>query len=527
MTIRKSIFRLTAGLISALLTIGCSANEITPAQADQSAGILSQSRNTNSDWQDQIIYFVFTDRFSNGDTSNDFNVKPNDPWAYHGGDLQGVINKLDYIKDLGATTIWITPPMDNRDNAFKADFGGGKFQDIWGYHGYWFKDFYAVDEHLGNMAKMQELVKKAHAKGIKVLIDIVVNHLDYDHEFAKDKNNPQGKYYNWFHHFGKIQDNEWNNPWKVENGELAELPDLAQENPDVTDYLIKASKWWIQQTGTDGFRIDTVKHVGHDFWKTYAPQIHQFAGPDFLLLGEVYDGNPEVNASYINDGLDSTFDFPFYYAIKDVFGQGKSMKQLATLFAKDSAYPNPNMLSPFIDNHDVPRFLHDAGPNGVAKLQLAMSLIMTMRGMPMIYYGTEVALPGGPDPDNRRDMPWNSRNSAFTNYIKKLTSVRKANVALRRGRQLEMWQDDQVYAFLRTTGSPNTEVITVLNNSDRSETRTIQIREESKMADGTALANLIGTDGVTVKDRTITVTLAPKEAKIFAPGSAKNSIRKK
>ena len=92
-------------------------------------------------WQDEIIYFVFTDRFANGDKNNDFNVK-NDAWSYHGGDFQGLINKLDYIKDLGATTIWITPPMDNRDEAFKADFGGGHFQDIWGYHGYWFKDFY-------------------------------------------------------------------------------------------------------------------------------------------------------------------------------------------------------------------------------------------------------------------------------------------------------------------------------------------------------------------------------------------------
>lgn len=528
---KKRLKSLTAGFIASLFTISCASNTVSSAFDEQGNSVEIQSKklgvNRNSFWQDQIIYFVFTDRFSNGDKKNDFNVKANDPWAYHGGDLQGIINKLDYIKDLGATTIWITPPMDNRDNAFSADFGGGKMQDIWGYHGYWTKDFFAVDEHLGNMAKMQELVNKAHAKGIKVLIDIVMNHVDYDHPFAKDRNNKSSKYYDWFHHNGKIGDNDWGNAWKVENCDLADLPDLNQDNPEVYDYLLKASKWWIQQAKPDGFRLDTVKHVGHNFWKKFSNDIHQYAGDDFLLLGEVYDGYPEVNASYINDGLNSTFDFPFYYAIKDVFGQGKSMRQLANLFAKDNVYPNANMMSPFIDNHDVPRFLHDAGSNGINKLKMALSLIMTMRGIPTVYYGTEIGLDGGADPDNRKDMPWGtSRNASLTNYLKALTSIRKSNVALRQGKQLEMWQDDQIYGFLRTTGNAQEDVITVLNNSDSKQTRTIQIRAESSMPDGTSLVNLLGNDGVTVQNRTITVTLGAKEAKIFAVGSAKNSVKK-
>lgn len=530
---KNKLTKLATGLITAILTIGCSSNEITSAFDNQDVSIQSKTarplkNSINSIWQDQIIYFIFTDRFANGDHNNDMNVDTGSPWAYHGGDLQGIINKLDYIKDLGATAIWITPPMDNRDNAFKADFGGGHFQDIWAYHGYWTKNFYAVDEHLGNMAKMQELVSKAHAKGIKVLIDIVMNHVDYDQEFAKDRNNPQGKYYNWFHHNGKIQDNEWNNQWKVENGDLAELPDLNQENPEVAKYLIDASKWWIQQTKADGFRLDTVKHVSHNFWKQFSSEIHQFAGPDFLLLGEVYTDAPEVTASYINDGLDSTFDFPFYYKIKNVFGQNGSMRDLAGLFEKDSMYPNPNLISPFIDNHDVPRFVHEAGSNAINKLKLAMAFIMTMRGIPTIYYGTEIGLQGGADPDNRRDMPWaGSRNTELTDYLKTLTSIRKTYPALRQGRQLEMWQDDQIYAYLRSNGDPNSEVITVLNNSDGRQTRTIQIRSESRMPDNTVLSNMLGSDNVTVNNRTITVTLNPKEAKIFLPAaSAKNSIRR-
>lgn len=524
---KKNVKNLIAGLITSILTISC-ASQVDNAFSNQNELIEAQARkNTiskNSFWKDQIIYFIFTDRFSNGDKKNDFNVK-NEPWAYHGGDFQGIINKLDYIKDLGATTIWITPPMDNRDTAFKADFGGGKMQDIWGYHGYWFKDFYAVDEHLGDMAKMRELINKAHSKGIKVLLDIVMNHLDYDHPFAKNKNNPQDKYHKWFNHHGKINDQDWSNPWKVEHGELAELPDLDQTNPEVYDYLLKASKWWITEAKPDGFRIDTIKHVGHDFWKKYSRDIHSFAGDDFLLLGEVYDGYPETNASYIKDGLDSTFDFPFYYAIKDVFGQGKSARQLAKLFDKDDVYPDASMLSPFIDNHDVPRFLHDAGNNGVNKLKLAMAFIMTMRGIPTIYYGTEVALQGGADPDNRRDMPWSTKNTNLTDYLKKLTSTRKNYESLRRGKQLEMWQDDQIFSFLRTTGDPNGEVITVINNSEQQQTRTIQIRTESKMQNGTQLRNVLANDGLTVNDRKITVSLAPKEAKVFVVGSAKNNIK--
>ncbi|GIW22682.1 MAG: alpha-amylase [Candidatus Sericytochromatia bacterium] len=511
-------------LIISSLSIGCAANDLEVNNLidnEQQISLLSK-KTINNKWQNQIIYFIFTDRFSNGNKSNDFNVNSKDPWAYHGGDLQGVINKLDYIKDLGATAIWITPPMDNRDTAFKANFGGGKYQDIWAYHGYWTKNFYAVDEHLGNIQKMKELVKKAHSKGIKVIIDIVMNHLDYDHEFAKDRKNPNSKYHTWFNHYGKIEDSDWNNPWKVEHGELAELPDLNQNNPEVKKYLLDATKWWITQTGCDGLRLDTVKHVGHNFWKEFSKEIHNFAGEDFLLLGEVYDPNTEVMVSYINDGIDSVFDFPLYYVIKNTLGQNGNMRDLARFFEKDRLYPNPNMVSPFIDNHDVPRFVTEAGNNSISKLKLAMALIMTIRGIPTIYYGTEIALQGGSDPDNRRDMIWDNRNQDLRNYLKKLISIRKSNPVLYTGKQLEMWQDENVFGFLRTNDDPNSEIIVVMNNSDNKQIRSIQIRAESKMQDGTILNNLLDKDSITVNNRRINVELKPKEVKIFKVNTIKN-----
>lgn len=482
--------------------------------------VQSKTINRNSVWQDQIIYFVMTDRFNNGDRNNDFNVNTKDPWAYHGGDLQGLIDKLDYIRDLGVTAIWITPPMDNRDNAFKANFGNGRFVDLWAYHGYWAKDLMAIDEHLGTMSKMKEFVNKAHSKGIKVLIDIVMNHVDYDHPFSKDKGNQKNKYYKWFHQNGDIKD--WENPWQRENCQLLGLPDWDQSNPEVTKYLLDVSKFWIKQTGADGFRLDTVKHAGHDFWKKYTREMHKFGGPDLMLIGEVFSGDQNIIASYQKDGFDSIFEFPLYYVIKDVFGQNQSMTRLSEFFGKDGTYPNAGMLSPFIDNHDIPRFINDAGNNGIAKLRMALSFIMTIRGIPTVYYGTETGLSGGGDPDNRKDMQWgDASNQQLTEYFKKLTSVRNTQIALRRGKQLEMWKDDDIYSFLRTTGDPLTEVITVLNNSEAQQTRTIQIQAESQMVNGTKLINLLGADGVTVNNKSITVTIGPKEAKIFAVVSIK------
>lgn len=463
----------------------------------------TQGRN----WQDEIIYFIFTDRFANADRSNDYNVKPNDPWAYHGGDLDGVISKLDYIKDLGATAIWLTPVIDNRDNAFVADFGGGNMQEIWGYHGYWFKDFYKVDEHLGDMNKLRQLVQQAHRRGIKVLLDIVVNHTDYDHPFAQAKNDPNSQYHKWFNHHGVIQD--WNDQWWVENGELAELPDLNQDNPDVRRYLLDSMKFWARESGADGFRIDTVKHVPRSFWKLFNREMRSAMGDDFLLLGEIYTGYPEFQAPYLHEGMHTAFDFPLYYAIKDVWGQGQSMRRLGEIFEKDHLYPNPNLLSPFIDNHDVPRFVHEANGRGRDRLMAAMGFLFTIRGMPMMYYGTEVALPGGADPDNRRDMQFN-RDPELQNYVKRLTRMRKQYPALRRGKQLEMWQDDRVYAFTRLTPQRDQEVMAFFNNGNSPETRSIPIRAESPLKQGGTLVNVFNDgDRLQIENGKVKVTVPP------------------
>lgn len=517
---------LYAALGSALILSACSSVRaglpaFTPNRnvplfraANEAEAQTTDLRNPGRIWQDEILYFVFTDRFANGNRSNDFNVKPNDPWAYHGGDFDGLIGRLDYIRDLGATAIWITPAVDNRDTGFVADFGNGHKQEIWGYHGYWFKDFYKVDEHLGDMNKLRQLVQAAHQKGIKVLLDIVVNHADYDHPFAVDRKNPSSKYHGWFNQHGVIRD--WNDQWWVENGELAELPDFNQDNPEAAKYLTDAMKWWAEQSGVDGFRIDTVKHVPRSYWRQFTQEMRRSQGNDFLLLGEIYTGYPEFQAPYLKEGMHTAFDFPLYYAIKDAFGSGQSMRRFSEIFSKDHLYPDANLLSPFIDNHDVPRFVHEARDQKRERLMLSIAFLMSIRGLPMLYYGTEVGLAGGADPDNRRDMVF-GQDPQLTQHVKQLTRLRQQQRALRRGKQLEMWQDDQVYGFSRLTENPNEEVMAFFNNSNQPQTRRVQVRSESPLKNSSArLVNLLNAQESTqVQDGQIQVTVPPMGFAIY------------
>lgn len=460
-------------------------------------------REAKAAWQDEVIYFALLDRFNNGDRSNDADVEPNNPTGYHGGDLQGLIDKLDYLHDLGITTIWTSPILDNDDTQLAST-------GMWGYHGYWTKDFNKVDEHLGTMAKAQELVDKAHAKGMKVLLDVVANHAGY----AFPASAPQ--YQGWFHTNGNIHD--WENQWWVENGSLHGLPDFAVENPAVSSFMIDTYQNWAEKLNLDGFRIDTVKHAPKSFWASFNKALHTKQGSKFLLLGEVLNGDPNYVNDYVRQGqFDSVFDFPLYYTFNEVFAKGASMRRLGDRFAQDASYPDAGMLSPFLDNHDVPRFLSQAGGDE-SKLKLALACLLTVRGMPMLYYGTEVAINGAAEPDNRRDMAWGS-NEPMRKYTQKLIGIRKRSTALAHGRQLEMWSDDAVYGYLRQ--SPDAEAIVVLNNSGNPQTRTMGLRAECRMADGTTLVDQLSGETVVVSHRQLTTKLNGRQARIFVPASRK------
>ncbi len=452
------------------------------------------------DWSKRSIYFIMTDRFSNGDPSNDnyggFNSNKSNPMQWHGGDFQGIINKLDYIKNMGFTAIWITPvTMQKSVNA---------------YHGYHTYDFYSVDGHLGNMTKFQQLVRTAHSKNIAVMLDVVVNHTG---DFRPNNGTAKAPFdqADWYHNAGDITQNDYNtnNQSRIENGDVASLDDLKQENPAVATELKNWGKWIIQQSGVDGLRVDTAKHVPKWFLKDFDSAVNTFT------IGEIFNGDPAYVADYTNY-LDAALDFPMYYTIRDVFAKDGSMNLIKDRYTQDYRYKNANLNGTFIDNHDVKRFLNEAsGKPGATydkwpQLKAALGFLLTSRGIPIVYQGTEQGFSGGDDPANREDMTFDTNNELYK-YIAKLNAIRNVHPALQNGTQKEKWSDNTVYGFQRSNGSD--EAVVLINNSWNSETRTIPNLDN--FGNGTTLKNQLGTDSVTVNGSSITVTLAPKEVKIL------------
>jgi alpha-amylase len=444
------------------------------------------------------MYFPLTDRFADGDASNNFAVDRSHPAGFWGGDLKGLTEKLDYIQSLGATSIWLSPLADNTEQARFGDYHG------YGHHGYWIRDHYAVEEHQGSMSDAQKLVAEAHKRGLKVVLDVVLNHVGPDSNLLTD---PAKK--EWFNTHGGIVD--WNNPVDVERGELGGLPDLNQDNPEAYKFLVDNTLWWIKEVGVDGIRLDAVKHVSRDFWSKFIPEVKEKSGKDDLfVMGEAFHGDPNVVASYQKSGIDFLFDLPLYYTMRETFGQGQSMKKLAERLSQDGLYEDPSKLVTVLDNHDLPRFLSTASKSapgeGDKRLTQAMAFQMTVRGIPSVYYGTESAFSGGEDPHNREMMEFDVRPDVKS-HMQKLTHLRNSSEALQHGAQREMWVDDGVYAFSRATDSQ--EIISVFHNGTQGGHRSIPLRAESNFKDGTVLVDVLSGKEFVVKDRKLDLPLEP------------------
>jgi pullulanase-type alpha-1,6-glucosidase len=417
------------------------------------------------------FYFVMADRFANGDHSNDTGgltggrletgFDPTDKGFYHGGDLKGVMQELDYIKGLGTTAIWLTPSFKNRPVQ-----GSGSDASA-GYHGYWITDFTQIDPHLGTNADMKALIDAAHRKGMKVFFDIITNHtadvIDYtqqkysyvskaDAPYKDASGNPfDDKDYAGTNDFPPLNAASFpytptfrteadktvkvpawlNDPTNYHNrgdstfaGESAEygdfigLDDLFTEQPDVVDGMTKIYEQWVD-FGIDGFRIDTVKHVNMEFWQEFSPAILARAkakgNDDFFMFGEVYDARPSFMSQYTTTGkLPATLDFGFQAAAKD-FAAGKATTGVRDLFAGDDYYTdtdsNAYELPTFLGNHDMGRIAMMLKGSGVPadevlkRDELAHDLMYLTRGQPVVYYGDEQGFAGaGGDKDARQDM---------------------------------------------------------------------------------------------------------------------------
>ncbi|MBW2732759.1 MAG: alpha-amylase [Deltaproteobacteria bacterium] len=564
--------------------------------------------NTVEDWRDEVIYQVMIDRFSDGDVSNNYNVDvtAKKRGLYQGGDWQGLMDKIPYLKELGVTAIWISPVVRN----LESDAGFAS------YHGYWTQDFLSVNSHFGDLAKMQQMVDTLHAEGFKVILDIVTNHIgqlfyydmngngqpddtlyggggptygsnntdspgnltrtsewdpDYDErtvqiftslgeagpaplrwvyqpEINRVPVQPQiFQNPTWYNKKGRIT--VWENtpvlggsycPVAPENNiELCEyirrqetlgdfpggLKDLKTDDAKVRKALIDVFEYWIEVGDFDGFRIDTLKHVEHGFWKEFCPAMRQRAKAlgknNFLQFGEAFTGADTLLAEYTRDGeVDSVFYFSQMYALRDVFAAGEPTSRLEGLHeARTRLYeskPHADGIGSapmdvpinFLDNHDVARFLNvtdKADPaQAVNALHGALVYLMTSIGIPCIYYGTEQQFEGGNDPGNRENMwlgnakrklrPFDRENPTFK-LIKTLNQIRKKHLPLRRGDFSVKWasnhsgaeSDAGIFAFERAAGAE--KVLVVLNTKACTESQKSSKTSFEGAAMGTTFAS--------------------------------------
>lgn len=404
--------------------------------------------------QDDLIYFMMTDRFYNGDTASDdyFDVDTSRDTTYHGGDLKGITQKLDYIESLGATAIWITPVVDNQNN---------------GYHGYWAIDFYHVDEHLGTMDDFKELVDECHKRDIKVVMDYVVNHTGYNSDWYR-------KEPDWFNERADIID--WNNQEQVEKGWLADLPDFNFENKEVRQYFIDNALWWIKETNIDGIRLDTVKHVPIDYWQEFSSAIKQ-EYPNFYLMGEVWHNQSRYLANYQQAGLDGITNYSLYDGMRKAFSMNE-VYSLCSALRNEDEFEHPELNTIFIDNHDNTRFATHATANSLLQTKQALTFIMSYPAIPVIYYGTELGMKGDNDPDNRQDMAWNTvENNEMLEYYNELVKIRHY-LNDQRLNEFELVDYDRYFlAYKRKNSRIN--VLFVINTINNSKDVTIQASNSS------------------------------------------------
>lgn len=398
------------------------------------------------DFRDQIVYQLLTDRFYDGDASNDSGrldrrgdaVDPTNPVGWHGGDLAGVRQKIEsgYFQSMGFTAIWISPvaiqvPAPGNGGGVNA---GKPFA---GFHGYWADRFDEIEPHFGDAAALRSLVDAAHAAGLKVVVDVVVNHVGPGSSLLGQ--NPA-----WFRTGSDCGSDEVTMC-------LAGLPDFRQEVPAVTDFLLGTIRFLRNTAPIDGLRMDTMKHVGDTFWKQAFFATGSPASPAQLwTVGEVFDASVAKIDHYLDDvGSPSVFDFPLKFAIVDSLARGGGVRRIADVFAQDARYEDPTRLSIFLDNHDVWRFASEAEAAGATpleadlRLDMALTLLYAARGIPVVYYGTEIAARGQGDSydkplgaSSREDMDFSRlATSRFDERLKALADARKANPALRRGLQ--------------------------------------------------------------------------------------------
>lgn len=444
-----------------------------------------------------VLYLIMPDRFSNGDPNNDCipglleqKADRSEPFARHGGDIKGIENHLDYMADLGVTAVWLNPILKN-------DMPAGS------YHGYAITDYYAVDPRLGSNEDFRRMVESAHNKGLKIVMDMIFNHCGSQHYFFRDK--PSSDWFNFQDNFTQtsyqtmpqmdVHRSDYDKTKSVDGWFTRSMPDLNQRNRHVATYLIQNSIWWIEETGIDGIRQDTHPYADFDMMARWCRAV-QAEYPDFNIVGETWLGS-NVGVSFWqkdskvayprNSYLPTVMDFPLTNLTSYVFDEetnswDRGLAKIYDYLSQDIVYANPMNLLVFLDNHDTSRFYKTRPSGNLDRYKQALAFLLTVRGIPQIYYGTEILMAADKaDGDGalREDFPggWpGDKVNAFTpagrdslqtaafSYMQKLLRWRAGNDVIGKGSFKHFIPQDGVYVYERKYGSRSAVVI--LNGTD-------------------------------------------------------------
>lgn len=498
---RGSTFRRRAlGALGAL--VGLALLAAGGAFADP-AGPAATATPSPADWRDLVIYQLLTDRFSNGNPANDAvegGYAPATGDRIHGGDFAGLTARLDYFSNLGVDAVWISPIVLNANAE---------------YHGYAARDFFSLAPHFGTLAELRQFIDAAHARGIRVIIDMVCNHMGtlinssgsgwpaykpagYTLKWANSGKRFAGVFDDLtkFHPYGNI--GNYSDPEQI-LGQLSGLNDLKTEDPAVQAALYQAARFLIDSTDCDGFRVDTVKHVEMAFWRTWCADVRLYAAmagkTHFLMFGEVWDGDDAKVGSYTgtvgggNYKFDSMLHYPMYFTANGVFAFEDAPANLSSRYAALTNYDisTRERLTTFLDNHDNARFLSFGIANqDESRLRAALAWLLTSRGIPVIYYGTEQNFDGGGDPWCREDMwsgQWNygpslgdnfDESHALFRHVREILETRRRHEALRRGATTELYAEAAgpgLYVFRRESAADS--ALVALNSSNGPLTRAV------------------------------------------------------
>ncbi len=487
-----------------------------------------------------VTYLIMADRFSDGNPANNninnsldqFTSKDLD--GRKGGDIEGIISKLDYLKNLGVTALWITPMLEN---------------NMWmSYHGYAATDLYKIDPRFGSNELYKDLVDNAHRKGLKIIMDHVSNHIGINHWWMKDlpfsdwingtvKNHLPANHnkMTFLDPYSTIQAVELT--WK---GWFTDyMPDLNQQNPFLKKYLIQNTIWWIEYLGIDGIREDTYPYCNQYFMSDWAKTILT-EYPDFNIVGEVWTGETPYLAAYqqknkfglpLNSHLPCVTDFALSDAIRDFLSGKKGLEAVFNVLAQDYLYYDPNNLLTFIDNHDISRAMFVANGD-IEKFKIALTILLTTRGIPNLFYGTEIGIvgdnnhgnirlpfPGGFEGDDHNAFSKCGRteyeNDIF-NFLQNLLTLRKNYESLSIGGLIHYYPFDNLYTYFRKTDNEATMII-VNSNDNEKEVDLSQYKESLKNVIG--IKNLLNNEEyditqnekIIVKSKTANIYLLKKD----------------